>query len=90
MLCVAQHATHPVVPPLPLPLATLQACLVPLRTRDRLGIAVTVAQSGYMALLLALVRWRPAMYARHRSLLLSSALVWQAAVSAAALRLGSC
>ena len=60
----------------------LQACFLPLHARDGFGIAVTVAQSAYMALLLALARWRTSTYARHRSLLLSGTLVCQAAVSA--------
>ncbi|PRW57025.1 peptidyl-prolyl cis-trans isomerase B [Chlorella sorokiniana] len=57
------------------------ACLLPLHAGDMVAIAATLAQSAYLALLLALVRWLPAMYSRHRSLLLSLALVWQAALS---------
>ena len=68
-----RHLDHP---------AVLQACLLPLHSRDGFAVAAPLAQSAYMAALLALVRWLPAVYGRHRSMLLFGALLWQAAVSA--------
>lgn len=59
----------------------LQACLLPLHSRDGVAIAAALAQSAYMAALLAFVRWLPEVYGRHRSMLLFGALLWQAAVS---------